>query len=50
MIGRKVPGTRERAILFLTWNEVHNRRRAKLKRQARREERRWLKESIEQIS
>lgn len=46
MIGRRVPLTRSRAIACMTYNEYFNRRRMKIKRQARREERRYLKATM----
>ncbi len=46
MKGRKVPWTHTRAIAHMMFNEVFGKERKTLKRQARREERRYLKNNI----
>jgi len=43
MIGRKLPSTYARAIAFMQYNIVEGKQRKKLKRQARKEYRRYLK-------
>ena len=43
MTGRRVPRTRERALAYMIYNEARGARLRQLKRQARREERRYLK-------
>ncbi len=46
MIGRKIPSTNSRAVAYMQYNEVFERERKKLKRQARREERRYFKRQL----
>ena len=43
MKGRKIPWTHSRAIAYMACNELNKYEKPKLKRQARREERRYLK-------
>jgi hypothetical protein len=47
MIGRKVPLANARAIAYMIYNEARGKRRRRLKRQARREDRRYQKAVIE---
>jgi len=46
MIGRKIPFTYSRAIAYMMFNEVFGKERKILKRQARKEERRYLKRQL----
>jgi hypothetical protein len=43
MIGRKIPHTNERALAYMACNVASDKARRKLKRQARREDRRFQK-------
>jgi hypothetical protein len=46
MIGRRIPWNNSRAIAYMMCNETFGAERRKVKRQARREERRWLKGTL----
>lgn len=43
MNGRKIPWTHKRALAYLIYNMVYGPKRAKMKKQARREDRHYLK-------
>jgi len=49
MTGRKIPATYQRAIMYLLYNKESQRGNKKLKKQARREERRYLKMELLKI-